>query len=347
MNIKDFKNIAILQTAFIGDVVLTLPLAQIIRKFNPDCKITFITTPQSAGIPGVCAAIDEVGILDKRNEFRGIGGIFRFVKSIQNKGFDLWFCPHRSFRSSLISLLMNNTLKIGFQNSSLHNVYDYKAGYIIHFHEIERNLELLKPFGLESAIELKDVQTQISTEDTEITSRMIDKLNNYVVIAPGTVWETKKWKEEHFAKLINKFTEIGIDCVLTGSAADKSLCDRLSSKIGALSLAGMTNIPQTLRIIELSSLVITNDSAPTHFAGLMNTPVITIYGPTSPIFGFGPRSDFSLIIRNENLKCSPCRIHGSKKCPLGTHECMKSISPEMVFNSAKKILLQNSSQEPV
>ncbi len=344
MNIKDFKNIAILQTAFIGDVVLTLPLAQSIRKFNPDCQITFITTPQSAGIPGVCTAIDEVVILDKRNEFKGVGGIFRFVKTRQIKGYDLWFCPHSSIRSSLISLLMKNTVKIGFQNSSLHYVYDYKADYINYFHEIERNLELLKPFDLKTNINLKDVQVQISNEDTEIISRMIGKLNNYVVIAPGSVWETKKWKEEHFAELINKFTDIGVDCVLTGSVADKSLCDRLSSKTGAVSLAGMTNIPQTLRTIELSSLVITNDSAPTHFAGLMNTRVITIYGPTSPIFGFGPRSDKSLIIRNENLKCSPCRIHGSKKCPLGTHECMKSISPEIVFNSAKKILLQDSSQ---
>lgn len=343
MNINDFKNIAILQTAFIGDVVLTLPLAQIIRKFNPDCKITFITTPQSADIPGVCAAIDEVVILDKRNEFNGIGGIFRFVKTLKNEGYDLWICPHHSFRSSLISLLMKKPAKIGFQNSSIHYIYDYKVSYINYLHEIERNLELLKPFGLDTAIDLKDVQVRLKSKDLELTSRMLGKLNKYVVIAPGSVWETKKWKEEHFAKLIDLFAEIGIDCVLTGSAADKSLCDRLSFKTGAVSFAGMTNIPRTLRTIELSSLVITNDSAPTHFAGLMNTPVITIYGPTSPIFGFGPRSDNSLIIRNENLKCSPCRIHGSKKCPLGTHECMKSITPDMVFSSAKKILLPDFS----
>ncbi len=334
MNIKEFGNIAIFQTAFIGDVVLTMPLLQSVRNENPDAKITFITTPQAREIPELCTASDEVIVFDKRGKHSGFEGLFEFIKLLKNKKYDLWISAHRSFRSSIISSFSSDATKISFKNSSLSFLYDHKIAYQKHLHEIERNLELLSPFGIKSKVHLKDVETSVNSVkiDSIYDNGVPDY--KYVVIAPGSVWETKKWCEEYFVDLSKMFLNSGIKVYLSGSKSDGELCNRISKKSGAISLAGLTNITQTLHLIQSARLVVTNDSAPTHFAGLMNTPVITIFGPTSPIFGFGPRSDKSAVIRNEALKCSPCRIHGSEKCPISTHECMKSVKPEVVFEQA-------------
>lgn len=336
MNIKQFNNIAIFQTAFIGDVVLTMPLVQAIRNNNPNADITFVTTPQAREIPEVCKAVNNTIVLDKRGNHNTISGIYDFAKYLNNCKFDLWISAHRSFRSSLISYLIKNPTKIGYKNSSMSFFYDFKVQYNKHYHEIERNLELLSPFSIKADINLKDVEIEIAPNIGTIDGCSFED-DNYVIIAPGSVWETKKWKEDYFDVLSKKLLAHGMKVYLSGSKSDSELCDRIAKRTGAISLAGLTNITQTLYLFKYAKLVITNDSAPTHFAGLMNTPVITIFGPTSPIFGFGPRSDKSVIIRNSEIACSPCRIHGSDKCPLGTHECMKSVLPEEVFQ--KSLLL--------
>jgi heptosyltransferase-2 len=93
-----------------------------------------------------------------------------------------------------------------------------------------------------------------------------------------------------------------------------------------------------MEIIKFSSLVITNDSSPTHFASIFNIPTITIYGPTSPSFGFYPLADNSIVIEKMSVKCRPCSIHGKNKCPQKHFECMKNINPEIVFENVKKLL---------
>lgn len=132
--------------------------------------------------------------------------------------------------------------------------------------------------------------------------------------------------------------ENGYSAVLIGSESDKSLCGRIALNSGDISFAGDFSLPQTLYFLSLCSLTITNDSAPTHFAGLVKCPTITIFGPTSPIFGFTPRGNNDKVIEIKDLDCRPCAIHGGKICPKNTHECMKSISPELVFKEALEIL---------
>jgi heptosyltransferase-2 len=343
MKLTDFDNIVLNHTAFIGDVVLALPLTQLIKNIHPKAKITFITTPVAAELPQICDAVDEVIIFDKRNKFRGINGTIKFAALMYKYFFDLWISPHKSFRSTLIAALQKNTFRIGFDNASLSFLYDIKVKYYKNYHEIERNLELLMPFNIISnGILLKDVKITLNQNDINTAENIIEQYisrnSEYIVVSPGSVWETKKWREEYFIELCKMLINSGYQVLLNGSKSDEIICKRIALSSGAFSIAGLTNISQSLYIIKNAGLVITNDSAPTHFAGLVNTPVITIYGPTSPIFGFSPRSDINEIIYNENLKCSPCRIHGSKKCPLNTHVCMKSIKPEIVFKDALNII---------
>jgi heptosyltransferase-2 len=342
MQIPDNSHIAIIQTAFIGDIVLSLPVVQSIKLANPSCKITFITTPQAVHLVEVCTSVDSVISFDKRNNHSGIKKLFSFIAELNELKFDFVISLHRSIRTSFLVSRLNNCIKIGYKNSAMSFVYNYKVKYYKHLHEIERNYELLNYFENIKYVSINDVETKIKSDDINNLNLLLNQKNisseRILILAAGSVWETKRWKKEYFAELAEKLTYLGYQVVLTGSPADLEICEYISKNSKAINLAGKTNIPQTLYLIKLAKLVITNDSAPTHFAGLMNTPVITIYGPTSPIFGFGPRSEISSVIRNENLKCSPCRIHGSKNCPIGTHICMKSISVEQIFNESIKLL---------
>ena len=160
-----------------------------------------------------------------------------------------------------------------------------------------------------------------------------------ITLAPGSVWETKKWGNKKFLKLANKLKD-EFNIVLVGSKADK--IQNLSEN-GIIDLIGETSIKDLFHIIKKSIAVITNDSAPTHVASVMNKPVVTIYGPTDPMFGFYPLSKKSVSIKNYYLKCSPCDIHGQDRCPLGTHKCMKSINTNLVIDELFKLNITSTS----
>ncbi len=211
-------------------------------------------------------------------------------------------------------------------------------------HEIDRNLSLLNAFSdFSQIVKTDDVDIDISNSDKSfIDSKLgwlgVKNFEKLVAIAPGSIWETKKWKEEHFAELAILLRENGSDIVFIGSEDDKELCGRLSENSGCHSLAGETSLPQTLYFLSLSKLAITNDSAPTHLAGLMKCPTITIFGPTSPKFGFAPRGPQDKSIELEYLSCKPCAIHGGDLCPKKTHNCMILLKPERIYDEALKLL---------
>lgn len=336
-----FKSIAVIQTAFIGDVALALPLAAKIKQINRDCRLTFITTPQASEIPSSLADINNVIIFDKRKKHNGIKGLIKFKREIEDNNFDCIISPHRSLRTSILIKLLNPKISVSFNSSSLSFLYSKRVKYKIHLHEKERNLSLLSVFSdydnnfnLNPELNLKFKLSDIDYVNNFINYNNLEE-NNYILIAPGSVWETKIWCEKHFSELVNQIESINIKCVLIGSQSDYELCSRIAMKCNAINLAGCTNISQTILMMMKARMTISNDSGPIHFAGLVKCPTIAIFGPTSPIFGFAPTGINDIIIENIHLNCRPCAIHGSKACPIKTHVCMKSIKPEEVFKAIK------------
>ena len=339
--LSSYKSIAILQTAFIGDVVLTLPLAAKIKQINPDCRLTFITTHAASEIPSLLNDIDKVIIYDKRGKYNGLKGLFRFKNEIQNNNFDCIITPHRSLRSALLTKLLNPEISISFNTSTFSMLYSKKVKYRIDFHEKKRNLSLLSVFSdFDNDYNLNpDLELRFGLDDTDFINQLISdydlKNKKLILIAPGSVWETKKWKEYHFSELIKKIESININCILIGSKVDYAICEKIAKDTKSINLAGITSIPQTILLMQRAKLLITNDSGPIHFAGVAKCPTIAVFGPTTPKFGFAPTGKNDIIIENNILKCRPCAIHGSNTCPLGTHECMTSITPENVFNEIR------------
>jgi len=92
-------------------------------------------------------------------------------------------------------------------------------------------------------------------------------------------------------------------------------------------------------LIATADLVLCNDSAPLHLASCLGTPVIAVYGPTDPLFGF--RAPIGHPHRNvwlEGLECHPCRLRPPERCPLEHHNCLRLLPPETVAAAALELL---------
>jgi len=340
--ITNYQKIAIINTAFIGDVLLSIFLAQIIKNIHPNSNIYFVISSKLAELLSCVQAIDRIIVYDKHDKDKGFKGFISIIQKIRQEKIELILAPHRSARTSLISLLAKPVLSVSYDTSSLKFFYKRVVKYHYRYHEIERNFELLKPFeDVPLPLDLPKVEfvfpNNLHKKIAPFVGEFFEK-KKIIIIAPGSVWKTKRWLPERFQSLAKDLQNNGYKVVLIGSDFDRFLCEEIAKASGALNLAGKTNLVESLYLIKHSSLLITNDSSPTHLASLVDCPCITIYGPTIPEFGFYPRSKKSRIIQVDNLNCKPCSIHGYNRCPLKHHNCMRLISEEKVLEASKELL---------
>jgi heptosyltransferase-2 len=340
--------ILILQTAFLGDVILTLPLVQILHRKFPEAKIDFVTTPRAAEILRGHRDIHSVLVYNKRKTQRGIRGMIAMSRSLKKTGYDIAIVPHRSLRSALVVYWSKIPERIAFSTSAGKWLFTKKVQCKKELHEVERNLEFLSALGIKhSDKELPSLYP--STEDVAAVDRYffeekIVRRKAVIGIAPGSVWNTKRWLPERFSELCRMLSGKGIEIVLIGGKEDEELCNEIKKAAeteNVHSAAGKFSILQSAELIRRCDLLISNDSAPLHLAVAMRTPVVAIFGATSPAFGFAPYGKRDVIVERNDLDCRPCSIHGSDKCPIGTFDCMVGISAKRVFEEVEEIVGKN------
>ncbi len=168
-------------------------------------------------------------------------------------------------------------------------------------------------------------------------------------MAPGSVWPTKRWLSEHFAILADMLVNQGYQIILIGSENDKAVARQIRdlSRANLHDATGEFTLRQSALLISKSQLLVTNDSAPLHLGVAVNTPVVAIFGPTVPAFGFYPYGANDRVVELKGLKCRPCGKHGGYKCPIGTFECMKMLTPQRVFDEVQKCLTATQSDSTV
>jgi heptosyltransferase-2 len=162
-----------------------------------------------------------------------------------------------------------------------------------------------------------------------------------VAVAPGSVWNTKRWPADRFADLVRRLNAARLPVVLVGGKDDVPLCDEIARAAGhpaVLNVAGRLSLLQSAELIRRCRLVVSNDSAPMHLAVAMRVPVVAIFGATVPSFGFSPAGPRDVVVETGGLSCRPCGIHGGKRCPVGTFECMLAIDTARVFDRVAALL---------
>ncbi len=326
------QKILVIQTAFIGDLILTLPLIQVLNK-ELNALVDVLCIPMTSSILQNNPYINEVIIYDKKGKDKGYAKIKRIINRIKYLRYDIIISPHRSLRSSFISYKSKAEKRISFDNSSFKFFYTDLVNYEKDKHEIIRNLSLLKPLGIERnhiiKPELFPDEEDRKTVDLLLKILKVDIEKKFITVAPGSEWLTKRFPEYKYINLLKLLSERDIQIVLIGSKKDNELCSFIVDNCGSTNIknaAGKLTLLQSAVMIGKSSLIITNDSAPLHIANAMNTRVFAIFGATIPEFGFYPIGDNDLIFETKGLKCRPCGIHGGNKCPIKTLECMTQIS---------------------
>jgi heptosyltransferase-2 len=326
-SLSKYNRLLIIQTSFIGDVALSLYLVSVIKKFNPKCEIHYLVNDTSKHLLKISTDIDKIIPIDKK-KIKSINQIFNFTKDLNKNNYDLVINLHKSFRSFLIAFKLSAKLKITYSDAIFSFFYAKRVQFHRHLHEWQRalfTLSVFKEYNQELIKKVPNLGFDTSRE-------------NQVVLAPTSAWTTKQYTKSGFVEIVNYLVSYNIKVAIIGSNQDKEYCDEFVVSDLVTNYCGILSLDDSVRLISKSLLVISNDSAPTHFASITNTPTITIFGPTVPEFGFSPLADNSHIVQNDKLNCRPCHHHGLNKCPLWHHECMNDIRINNITDKITDIL---------
>ena len=380
------QKILIIQTAFLGDLILSTGFFQKIRNLFPDATIHVIVNKGTESILENHPGVDLVLSFDKKEIKKTVLGFFDFLQKIRSENYDLVFSPHFSHRSSIISFATRAQYRFGYSNSGfgfLHTHAIFRQKLSLHetqklnqLAELARNVlsknsladrnsnslekeasDLKKTNGLSEAIKPQMFFTKDEEKNFQ-KFRDLQKLKGeYIVIAPSSLWETKRLPEEQFVKLVELlFVQKTLKLVFAGSKADQPLVDRifqlLKEAFGEkkftklapqfLNLAGSTDLRTLALLVKYAKGIISNDSSPIHFASCFNTPILAFFGATIPAFGYGPVSQKQFISEVIGLDCRPCGIHGGKVCPERHFRCMKDQDLEKAQREFIKLLKEKS-----
>jgi heptosyltransferase-2 len=332
----------IIQTAFLGDAILTLPMIQKLKELNPDCLIDVIAIPQTAVIFSHSASVNEVYIFDKHGKHRSVLQTYRFGKFIAKRNYVRIYSPHRSVRTSLLVMLSRVKETYGFDLSALSHIYKYRTEYKKGSHEVERNLHLIQTPAENNNWRIlpelnipEEAQNKIDSLIEEIGSA-----GNFAAIAPGSIWSTKRYPKEYMEKILRYLADKFDMVFIIGGELDIEICEELESKVSgrSKSLAGKLSLIDSVALLKNVNLLVSNDSAPAHLGMCADIPVLMIYCSTVPDFGFYPYNRKSYFLSFDDLFCKPCGIHGFDKCPLGNFACGYNLKPEIVIKKIEEMI---------
>lgn len=318
------KRFLIIQTAFLGDVILCTPVLSELRRIYPDALIDVVVRKSAVSLLENHEAVHRVIPFDKSTS--KIKAIQQTTREIRKTHYDEVINLQRYFSSGLLTLFAKGKAKIGFQKNPLSLFYQEKLPHEMEqgIHEVQRNLQCIKHHGAKESVR---PSLYPSEEDYEKVVSYKDQ--PYYCIAPASVWFTKQLPEEKWIELLKQLNH---RVYFIGGAADDDLAKRIIEAAGSknsLRLCGKLSLLQSAALLKDAEMNFVNDSGPLHLASAVNAPVTAFFCSTIPDFGFGPLSENSRIVETkENLDCRPCGVHGHKSCPKGHFNCGHTIAVE-------------------
>ncbi|HEX3273249.1 MAG TPA: lipopolysaccharide heptosyltransferase II [Gemmatimonadales bacterium] len=313
----------VVQTAFLGDVVLTTPLLSALAlRYGP---VDVVTTPAAAPLLETHPAVRLVIRYDKRGADRGLAGLWRVGRALRTRRYLRAYLPHRSWRSATLAVLAGAAERTGFADSPAAAAYTRRVHRSAEGHEVERLLALTGAIGPAPPVHLELTAGDRAAADRWLGARGLEP--GFVALAPGSIWGTKRWGG--YAGLVSALER---PVVVVGGPEDAPLAEQVAAAAPgrAYSAAGGLSLRESAALIARAAALVTNDSAPLHLATAVGTPVVALFGPTVPAFGFGPRGPADRVVEHPSLACRPCSAHGPRVCPLGHHRCMGELSVESV-----------------
>jgi heptosyltransferase-2 len=320
----------IIQTAFIGDVILATPLVEKIHHSFPTATIDFLLRKGNEELFKGHPFLKKVIVFDKKKG--RLGELKHIIHEVRNEKYDYVINVQRFLTTGLITTLSGGKCTIGFDKNPLSCFFNIRVKHTIkeRLHEIQRNLKLV-----ENITDNLIQQPVLYTTDADNKKVLPYKSKPYVCIAPASVWFTKQYPKEKWVELINALPK-QYTIYLIGSKTDFTLAQEIidcaHSDIKPINLCGIFNLLESAALIKDAAMNYVNDSAPMHLASAVDAKTTAIYCSTISEFGFGPLAKHSKIVEiQNNLICRPCGLHGKKSCPKHHFKCAYDINLEQLL----------------
>jgi len=326
----------VIQTSFLGDMVLTTPLIAYLAERGP---VDVVSTPAASALLANHPAVRERIVYDKRRSDAGLGGFLSMAARLRAKKYDAAYLAQGSARSGALVLAARIGERVGFATSAGRAFYTSRIAPIDNMHHAARLLSLgtRDPLRAQSRDVLRPRLYPGAAERDAVDNVLGSAANERLfALAPGSVWATKRWP--YFPALARELGDEG-RVVVVGAEGDRALAEEiLAAAPRAIDATGKLSLLASAELIGRSAVLVTNDSSPLHLASAMNTPTVAVFGPTVPEFGFGPLAERTAVAGLDGLACRPCDRHGPQRCPLGHWRCMREISADIVGTLVRDVL---------
>jgi heptosyltransferase-2 len=340
---------AVVQTAFLGDVILTVPLLGLLRDDPRVTEVAVVASPPGVGFLEEQDVVERVICYEKRGSDSGLAGLVRVVRDVRAFRADVALVPHRSFRSALIAAAAGIPVRVGFDVSGGRFLLTERRPYSAGTHEVERLASLFRSEGGRVPFRLRVPEGGRAELARRLAARSESLPGRYVLVAPGSRWATKRWLPDRFAEAAERIADsITARVVVVGADYEREVGAKVAAAVtassgvadaasAALDLTGAIPLGPLAALVSGAELVLSNDSAVAHIAAGLGVPVVSVFGPTVPAQGFSPYTDRARIVETE-VSCRPCGKHGGDRCPTGTFECMERVPVDDVVSAALGLL---------
>lgn len=321
------------------------------KRFFPQSHLAAVLRPDAARVLEGLPFLDEIIPWDKKSKHRGIGGLRRLAAELKSRNFEALLSPHSSHRTGFLSWLSGIPNRYGFADAGFSRfAYTHRLMRHKDLPEIKRLLDFLDqsiaPGAAGASTELHLAEDAAGQSEAEALLRAHDAIRP-ILLAPSSVWATKRWTPYGFAELAGKLVKkYKCRVFLVGSPADTDLCNQVLNFIKdfqheyvqekVINVAGQTSLRGFFSLVKRSRLMVSNDSAPVHYACAARIPVVALFGPTVPALGYAPITANSRVAEID-LACRPCGTHGAKECPLLHFRCMKELTADRVMEKVLEL----------
>jgi heptosyltransferase-2 len=325
----------IIQTAFIGDVVLSTALAEKLHQCFPEADIDFMLRKGNETLLEEHPFIRNILVWDKKGQ--KYSGLLRLLHTVRKERYDLVVNMQRFGATGFLTAFSGAKKTSGFNKNPFSFLFSRRVPHIFSttdrpLHEVERNQLLISHITDKEAARPRLYPT---AKAMQFVAPLKD--HPYICIAPASVWFTKQYPKEKWISFLTAIPR-SLKVYIIGAPGDASLADEILEGTGnrenIISLCGKLSLLQSVSLQQDARMNFVNDSGPMHFASAVNAPVTAIYCSTVPSFGFGPLSDQRFIVETPvDLECRPCGLHGWPACPEGHFNCANYIKDEQLLAS--------------
>jgi lipopolysaccharide heptosyltransferase I len=352
---RDFRKILLIKLSAVGDVVHTIPVLNKLRQRYQSAQLDWLVTPAIAELLRHNTAITNVIEFPREGwRMRRRLALFisyaRLAAKLRRTGYDLVVDMHGQLRTAVFTLATGAPVRIGFDRPRARvwdaSLREFTVEARKHAWQGAREGSWL---AYTHRIPVPDFsfpipQTAIAAVDALVRRHKLTGVG-LVAVAPSTIWETKRWGSERFAEVARHFLRKGFAVAVIGERRERGVCEEVARLApGAVNTAGETTLTEVAALIRRSTIGVTNDTGLMHLAVALNRPVVSVFGPTDPVW-IGPYGRADAVLQ-AGVLCSPCYLRQLSRCRHG-HACMENVSSHAVIERMNSILEMQHSSGPV